>query len=387
MNEALLQTGHDLPKARAVKRKWNFSMVWLVPLGAALVAGYLIYHRAREFGETITIRFRDVSGIRPGQTMVKYRGVDIGQVSAIEMSEDQQSATLEVRLRRNASALAREGSTFWIARPHLGLGSISSLGTLFTGPNIEVLPGSGRAVAEFRGLEHSPKVIDPQGLTIILLAREGGSEATGLPIYYRGIEVGAVRETRLSTNATAVEIHCVIRRRYAALVRPESKFWNVTGLDVRVGLFRGAELSIESLKSLLIGGIAFATPEETKDKTNDGLIQDGMVFQVHEEAEEKWLEWSPELAIPPDDEEQVRPANGQTRDQEPARPPSDPHGLLPPRPAQSRAPQPINPAISESVLAFGVASPHLTIPCASGICACFRLFARVRCSGTSPHQS
>jgi len=100
--------------------------------------------------------------------------------------------------------------------------------------------------------------IDPHGLTIILVASHGGSLHTGQPIYYRGIEVGAVRQARLSTNSTTVKIECVIRQRYANLVRPESRFWNVTGLEVRVGLFRGAELSIESLKSLFLGGIAMA---------------------------------------------------------------------------------------------------------------------------------
>jgi paraquat-inducible protein B len=174
------------------------------------------------------------------------------------------------------------------------------LGTLITGPYITVLPGEGKAAGKFIGVEHSPAMLDPNGLKIILLSGHSGSLGPGVPIYYRGIEVGAVQKTRLSTNATLVEIHGVIRRRYAPLVRPDSKFWNVTGLDVRVGLFHGAEVNVESLKSLLLGGIAFATPNDLKGEP----VQDGVIFRLHDRPEKEWSEWSPRIELPPEDQDQ-----------------------------------------------------------------------------------
>ncbi len=284
----------DLPQAKTKKRRWKLSPVWAVPAVAALLAGYLVYQRVLEYGSTITIQFREASGVNPGQTPVKYRGVDIGQVGSIRLSEDQQYATLEVKLKRQASSVAREDSVFWIVRPQLGMGNFTGLGTIITGPYIEVLPGEGEAASEFIGAEQSPKILDPDGLNLILLSPHSASLRAGVPIYYRGIAVGAVREARLTTNANAVAIQGVIRPRYAPLVRTDSKFWNVTGMDVRVGLFSGAEVDVESLKSLFIGGIAFATP----DDSNPRPVPDGMVFRLHDQAKPEWREWSPPISIP-----------------------------------------------------------------------------------------
>jgi paraquat-inducible protein B len=299
MNKASPHAGDHLPKARTKRRAWDFPFIWVVPILSALVAGYLVYHHVREFGSTITIRFRTASGLEPGQTTMRYRGADIGQVAAVTLSQDQQYATVNVRLRRSASSVAREGSVFWIVRPEVGLGNLTGLETIVTGPYIEVLPGKGRTTTEFTGVESSPLDLDPHGLTVVLLSNDAGSLRAGVPIYYRGIEVGAVRETRLETNATAVEIVGVIRQRYAGLVRAGSKFWNVTGLDLRLGLFHGAEMNVESLKSLLIGGIAFATPDVAGSKP----VEHGMYFRLYTQPEKEWQTWAPRIPIPPDETE------------------------------------------------------------------------------------
>ena len=310
MNHKAPYADDDMPQAKTRKSKLNLPVIWIVPAVAALVAGCLVYQRLHEFGATITIRFDDVEGVKPGQTPLQYRGADIGQVKSVELDENQKFATVEVKLRRNAAAVARDGSSFWIVRPQVGAGNLTGLGTLITGPYIGVLPGQGKPATDFVGVENPPMVIDPSGLSLILLTGQGESLRTGVPIYYRGIEVGAVRETRLSTNAATVEIHCVIRRRYAPLVRSETKFWNVSGLDVRFGLFSGAEVNVESLRSLLIGGIAFATPEDSKG----GTVKDGMVFRLYDKAEKEWSAWSPQIAIGSDDNEELSPQQKPTRD-------------------------------------------------------------------------
>jgi len=286
----------DLPTATVVKRRLQFSVVWVIPLVALGIAGYQVYQHAREFGPAISIHFRDASGIRPGRTIVQYRGAEIGKVDSVALSADHQYAVVKIKLRRQVNSLAREGSSFWIVSPQLGLGNITGLGTIVSGAYIEVSPGDGQSKKEFIGVENSPRMIDPRGRLVILRTDHGGSLRAGVPIYYRGVEVGAVKETKLSSDASAVEIHGVIRERFSALVTPESKFWNVTGMDVRVGLFRGAEINVESLKSLLLGGIAFATPE----RVGDHPARDGMIFRLHEEADKSWLKWSPSIQIPPE---------------------------------------------------------------------------------------
>jgi paraquat-inducible protein B len=296
-------SGH-VPKARTKRRAWRFPFIWVVPVVSALVAGYLVYRHVREFGGTITIQFRSATGLEPGQTPIRYRGANIGQVTDVTLTRDEEYANVKVKLKRFASSVARAGSVFWVVRPEVGLGNLTGLETIVSGPYIEVLPGKGKPANQFTGVETSPMDIDPQGLRIVLLSNDAGSLHAGVPIYYRGIEVGAVRETRLDTNAAAVEIVGVIRHQYAALVRPGSKFWNVTGLDLRLGLFHGAEMNVESLKSLLIGGIAFATPDNPQGQP----VEDGTVFRLYPQAEKQWLAWTPQIPIAPNGTEAERAA-------------------------------------------------------------------------------
>jgi paraquat-inducible protein B len=290
------EVGDELPKAKVRRRRWGVPVVWVVPVVAAIVAGYLVYDRVQEFGAKITIKFKDGSGLKTGQTPIKYRGVPIGEVAAVELSENQQHVLVKARLRRSALSIAREGSVFWIVRPEVGIANITGLGTVITGPHIEVLPGTGEAKSEFVGLESAPVALERKGLKIVLRSSRLGSLKPSSPVYYRGIEVGAVQDSQLGNNSTTVDIQVFVRQRYVNLVRNGSKFWNVSGVDVSFGLFRGVEINLESLRSLVAGGIAFATPNDPKGKA----AKDGMVFRLYEKPKKEWLEWTPEIPIPPE---------------------------------------------------------------------------------------
>jgi paraquat-inducible protein B len=285
----------ELPRAKVNCRKWNFSVVWVVPLVAAILATYLVYGRVQEFGPRITIKFKNGNGIRVGQTPIKYRGVQIGEVTAVELSKDQQDVLVKARLVRSAAPIARQGAVFWIVRPEVGLFNVAALGTVITGPEIEVLPGTGDNQSEFVGVENAPVALDGKGLKVVLVTGRAGSLRPGSPVYYRGVEVGIIQDIRLSTNAATVEIQLFIKQRYARLVRNGSKFWNVSGMDVNVGLFRGLEVNMESLRSMVLGGIALATPNDPKDTA----VKNGTVFPLYEKPEKEWLDWAPPIKIPP----------------------------------------------------------------------------------------
>jgi len=139
-----------------------------VPVAAALVAGYLVYERVQEIGPSITIKFKDGSGLRTGLTPLKYRGVSIGEVVAIGLSSDHHYVLATVRLRRSLASMADEGATFWIVRPEVGLGNITGLSTVITGPEIQMQPGTGPPRSEFVGLESAPTGPDRKGLGITL---------------------------------------------------------------------------------------------------------------------------------------------------------------------------------------------------------------------------
>src|SRR5207244_10871869 len=63
---------------------------------------------------------------------------------------DEKSAVVRIRLIRSAEGIAREGSRFWIVRPRVGFGQITGLGTVLSGPEVQVIPGKPDARSEER---------------------------------------------------------------------------------------------------------------------------------------------------------------------------------------------------------------------------------------------
>ena len=293
-SEAADNAVDKLPRARVKRRRWSFPVVWVVPVVAALVAGYLVYDQVRDYGPMITIRFKDGSGLKAGRTPIQYNGVRIGEVKTVKLSDDLRDVVVQARLLRSAASVAREGSLFWIARLGAELQDFANLGTVITGVYIQVLPGSGEPKSDFVGLEDSQAALEPNGLGIVLHANRLGSVKPGSPVYYRGIQVGAVRTVRLSSDATRAEILLQIKPRYVKLVRSSSKFWNASGADVKLGLFSGLEINVESLKSLVGGGIVFATQPDPKSKQE----RNGAEFPLYDQPMKEWLEWAPQISIP-----------------------------------------------------------------------------------------
>lgn len=282
----------ELPSAIPRKPRL-FSVIWMVPLVAAIVTGGILYKSFWAVGPKITILFKDGSGIRSDQTILQYRGVKVGEVRSITLSKDQEHVVVEVQLDKSAAGLAREGSQFWIVRPEIGVGEISGLETIVSGPYIEVSPGSGPTRLQFIG-EKKPLIGGRKsGLKIVLTAARTGSLKAGTAVYYRGVQVGTVQDHELSPDARTVKIHVFIDHPYAPLVRPGSKFWNISGVDVALGLL-GVKINMQSLETVVGGGIAFATPPEPAGRK---LPREKMVFELYDKPEDDWLKWSPAIKL------------------------------------------------------------------------------------------
>jgi paraquat-inducible protein B len=217
----------------------------------------------------------------------------VGDVQSVRLAPDHQGVDVKVRLDRNAEFLACEGSVFWIVRPEITMEGVRGLGTILSGSHIEVNPGSGKQKREFVGAEKSPGT-SREGLKLVLMAGSLGFVKPTSAVLYRGIEVGEVEKVDLSADSRTVDIHVLIHEPYARLVRPETRFWNAGGVDFNFGLFSGLEVSAETFKSLVAGGIAFATPESITSNT----VSNGMLYRLHDRPEESWLKWSPSIELP-----------------------------------------------------------------------------------------
>jgi paraquat-inducible protein B len=286
-----------LPVARVRRRRpWTVYLVWLVPMMAAVAAGFLMYRWVHEQGPTITIMFRDATGLKPGQTGIHYRGVTVGEVSTVELSSDLTNVAVTARVRRAAADIAREGSIFWVVRPEVGIETVRGLNTVITGPYIEVFPGSGDPKTEFVGVERPSPALGRRGLHLVLATGQLASVRPRAAVYYRGIEVGMVSSTGLSRDGSSAQVHVLIEPRYARLVRVGSRFWSASGVDVSLSLFKGVEINVDSLRSLVAGGVVFATPDG-----ESAAAKDGSTFVLHDKPEKEWLGWTPKISAPAGD--------------------------------------------------------------------------------------
>lgn len=283
-----------MPRARVRRRRWHLSWLWMVPLAATLATAYLVWERVRDLGPTISIRFQDGSGLVAGRTDIRYRGVAVGEVQAVEVSEDRQSIEVTARLRRSAASFARSDSRFWIVRLQGGIENLAQVGTVISGPYIEVRPGTGPAQTTFVGTDNAPPGWDQTGLKLVLRTPHLGTLGSRTPIHYRGVEVGSVQDVRLAPDARNVDLQVVIQPRYAGLVRAGSRFWRERDIQMDFSLWRGFKMHVPPLKSLVLGGIAFATPDTTPARPPG----DGAVFPLYSQPEPAWLKWTPRIEIP-----------------------------------------------------------------------------------------
>lgn len=259
-----------VPEART-SRVARLSLVWAIPIVAAVVAGWLVWTTLAEKGPEITITFRTGEGIEPGKTRVKYREVEVGTVERVQIAADLSGVIVTARLVRGAERLLAADSRFWVVRPRVGVGGVSGLGTLVSGAYVEVDPGRAEEIAySFTGLEEPPPIrLDEPGRRFVLEAAELGGIDRGSPVYHRDIEVGRVLGVELVPDQRAVEVLVFVRAPWDRLVTKRTRFWNASGIEFGTG-GAGLYVRLQSVQALLTGGIAFDSPRPGDEPVPEG---------------------------------------------------------------------------------------------------------------------
>ena len=219
-----------------VSKRSGPSLVWLIPLITIIVGGWLVVKTLSEQGPRVTISFKTAEGIEVGKTKIKYKNVDIGVVEQIKFSEDLTHVLIWVDFNKGSEHFLRRNTRFWVVKPQFGLRGVPGLSTLISGAYIEIDPGPGAPQMHFVGLEKQPVVTASEaGKRITLTAGRLGSVDTGSPIYYQGMEAGEVLGHELGTDHKSVFIHAFIKSPFDQLVRGNTRFWNVSGMEVTMG--------------------------------------------------------------------------------------------------------------------------------------------------------
>lgn len=262
-----------------INKKTELPLVWFLPLIALLVSGWLIAKSYNEKGPVITISFPTAEGLEVDKTKIKYLNVEIGKVTAISISDDLKTILITAQMNSSAADYLNENTSFWVVRPQVGLGGISGLGTLLSGPYIAIKPGDGSKENHFIGLTTPPLLkSNAEGTHFILETNNLGSMKPGTPINFHGITVGEVLSHKLSDEADAIRLTVFINKPYDQFVRKNTRFWIDSGVDLSAGA-DGFKVRTGPLISLLSGGIAFRAATED---TVENIQPENSVFPLYD---------------------------------------------------------------------------------------------------------
>jgi hypothetical protein len=106
------------------------------------------------------------------------------------------------------------------------------------------------------------------------------------------LPIGRIVSVGLTSDASAVEARAWIEPRYRNLVRENSTFWSVSGVDVSFGPISGFEVSADTLETIAAGGVAVATPEPAGQP-----VATGKRFMLVDEPPEDWTTWRTQLPV------------------------------------------------------------------------------------------
>ena len=280
------------PPQAIIESKPQRSWAQLVPLFVLGALLWFLYRGMQERGIPVTIQFKAGQGLQPGDS-VRYLGIDIGTIQDVALHPSGDRVVVHAELKKSARDLARTGTRFWVVRPRVGFGGLAGLDTLVGSRYIDTLPGpvETRHTETFTGLEEPPIQVPEGALELTLVANHIGGLTPGAPVLWKRIEVGRILSVGLSSDSRAIHGRIAIDPQYTALLLETSRFYLSTGLNLDVGL-SGMRLEIDSLKALLIGGVAFATPEEPASPARMGQH-----FALADKPKDEWLTWQPSLLI------------------------------------------------------------------------------------------
>ena len=267
----------------AIARRARFSVIWLIPIIALVVAIFLGWRALSQRGALITISFESAEGLSSGQTQVKHKNVALGTVESIRLTHDFRKVLVGVRMSREADRVLTDKTRFWVVRPRLSGSNISGLETLVSGAYIAVDPvPEGNETHYFTGLESPPGVrSDEPGRTYTLMTSSVSAIGEGSPIFYRGVTVGEVLGYHMPPSGHGpIPVQIFVREPYDDFVHVDTRFWNDSGIDVNFG-GGGLKVEVESLQAVLSGGVGFGFSED-RHGSDVPQAPDEAVFKLYD---------------------------------------------------------------------------------------------------------
>ncbi|MAD54784.1 MULTISPECIES: intermembrane transport protein PqiB [unclassified Idiomarina] len=264
------------------------SPIWLVPILAALVAGWMVWQERDQSGPQIIVEIKDAEGLQAGKTAVRVRNVDVGQVTQITLSDSFETAELHIEMNADTGSMLVDDSQFWVVKPRIGRRGISGLNTLLSGAYVQLEPGESKQPRDhFTALEQPPVTdADTNGKRIVLKSDSAANIVVGDSVQYRGVTVGTVEQVDFSVEARATTYQVFIKSPYDELLTENTRFWLQRGVSFRWKP-DGVDVSVGSVESLLGAGISFGVPNGQPLGEPMQAMAEFELFASEEEAEQQ----------------------------------------------------------------------------------------------------
>src|ERR1700730_4924000 len=249
----------DLPAAVPARSVWGrLPLVWIRRAVVVRAGGFVVVREKIAQGTSIEIRFENAEGLESNKTKVRYKDVEIGEVTEIRVGDDRKEVIVTADIHRNAKSYLVDNSRFWVVRPRVSGAGVSGLATLVSGAYISVDVGHSAVKRDhFVGLEIPPIVtVDLPGREFVLHADDLGSLDIGSSVFYRHITAGQQVGNALDPDHNRYDIQVFINSPFDSYVTSATRFWQARGIDMSVSA-DGVKLHTESLASIVEGGVAF----------------------------------------------------------------------------------------------------------------------------------
>ncbi len=263
-----------------IEKKSGISPIWILPILAICLGGWLLYKSYRDAGIDITLHVQDSRGITIDKTPVMFKGNKIGLVKNIEISPDLLGVDLTIEMSKVSEPHLVEDLQFWVEKMEIEAGKITGLDTLMSGSYISLQPGtSDKTSRTFVALPHRPSIpANAPGLHLKLHSKVLHSLQRGSGIYYKNIQIGTVQQYALEEDKSVlIDFH--IKPEYANQVKKDTRFWNAGGITISGGL-TGVKVHMASLASIFRGGIMMQTPDALKDSPQ---AENGQAFTLYDD--------------------------------------------------------------------------------------------------------
>jgi paraquat-inducible protein B len=256
-------------------------------------------------GKLIVLETDRLGSIAQG-TPIYHRGLPAGEVEHYELPEGDGPIRIYVMIAEAFKSRVRESTLFWngsgidvrvgldgVEVRTEGLAAVLAAGIAFATLDMGARGASEGSVFPLYGSADDARESrsKAESLAVLLESRNGAGKSEGTPIHYRGLAIGRLGGSRLTSDAQAVRIEAFIERRFRPLVREGTRFFESSGVDVSLGL-DGLRVRTESLRTVALGGISIAVPEGDRPPAEPGTV-----FALFEEPRDEWLRWKPSVAL------------------------------------------------------------------------------------------